>query len=61
MNIVVTGEAGYVGNMVTSELLRAGHRVVVYDNLSHGARTAVPGGADRVMGDNLEGPSMTFE
>ena len=50
MNIVVTGGAGYVGTVVTSELLRAGHRVIVYDNLSHGARAAVPGGADSVEG-----------
>ncbi len=51
MNVLVTGGAGYVGSVVTSELLRAGHRVTVYDNLSHGKRKAIPQGADLIVGD----------
>jgi len=51
LNVLVTGGAGYVGSVVTSELLQAGHRVTIYDNLSHGARQAVPAGASLVIGE----------
>jgi UDP-glucose 4-epimerase len=51
MNILVTGGAGYIGSVVTSELLRAGQAVVVYDNLSHGNRAAVPSSVELVEGD----------
>jgi len=51
LNILVTGGAGYVGSIVTSQLLRAGHRVTVYDNLIHGKRGAVPQNANLLVGD----------
>ncbi len=51
MNVFVTGGAGYVGSIVAAELLAAGHRVVVFDNLSRGNRAAVPRGAEFVVGD----------
>jgi UDP-glucose 4-epimerase len=41
MRVLVTGGAGYIGSVVTEELLRDGHDVVVYDNLSRGHREAV--------------------
>lgn len=50
MNIFVTGGAGYVGSVVSAEALRAGHRILVYDNLSTGRRAAVPEGAEFVQG-----------
>jgi UDP-glucose 4-epimerase len=50
MNILVTGGAGYIGSVVVEQLLAAGHRVVVYDNLSKGKREAVSG-AQLVVGD----------
>lgn len=52
MNVVVTGGAGYIGGVVAAELVRAGHRVVVVDNLSTGHRAAVPSGA-RFVGADL--------
>lgn len=45
MRLVVTGGAGYIGSVVTSQLLDAGHRVTVVDDLSTGHRDAVPDGA----------------
>jgi UDP-glucose 4-epimerase len=41
-NVLVTGGAGYVGSVCCAELLRAGHAVVVVDDLSTGFRDAVP-------------------
>jgi UDP-glucose 4-epimerase len=51
MNLLVTGGAGYIGSVVAAELAAAGHDVVVYDNLSHGRREAVPRQAELVIGD----------
>lgn len=51
MRILVTGGAGYIGSVVARELLRSGHSVVVYDDLSHGHRCAVPAEADFIQGD----------
>ena len=51
MKILVTGGAGYIGSVVSAELLKQGHQVVVYDNLSHGHRRAIPRGAEIVNGD----------
>jgi UDP-glucose 4-epimerase len=51
LNILVTGGAGYIGSVVTAELLKAGHRVTVLDNLSHGYEKAVPEQAQLVVGD----------
>jgi UDP-glucose 4-epimerase len=50
MHVLVTGGAGYIGSHVVSQLDRAGHRVVVYDNLSTGRREAVLAG-ELVEGD----------
>ncbi len=51
MKILVTGGAGYIGSVVTEELVKAGHDVVVYDNLSKGHREAVVAGAAIVSGE----------
>lgn len=51
MRVLVTGGAGYIGSVVTEELVKDGHEVVVYDNLSKGHRGAVVDGADFVEGD----------
>lgn len=54
MRVLVTGGAGYIGSVVTEELVNDGHDVVVYDNLSKGHRDAVISGAAFVPGDLLE-------
>jgi UDP-glucose 4-epimerase len=51
VNILVTGGAGYIGSVTSQILLEAGHSVVVYDNLCHGYRAAVPPDAVFVQGD----------
>jgi UDP-glucose 4-epimerase len=51
MKILVTGGAGYIGSVVSAELLSAGHEVVIYDNLSHGHRAAAPRDAQVIAGE----------
>ncbi len=51
MNAFVTGGAGYIGSVCVEELIKAGHNVTVYDNLSEGHRSAVEPRADFVRGD----------
>ena len=55
MNILVTGGAGYIGSVVVEELVKSGHKVVVYDNLSKGHREAVDGSAEFILGDLHDG------
>jgi len=49
--VLVTGGAGFIGSVVAAQLLDRGYEVVVYDNLSHGHRAAVPPGANLVVED----------
>jgi UDP-glucose 4-epimerase len=58
MRVLVTGGAGYIGSVVTEELLRQGHTVVVYDNLSKGHRDAVVAPAMLVEADLLDVGSL---
>ena len=58
MRILVTGGAGYIGSVVTEELINAGHQAVVYDNLSYGHREAVHPSAAFVKGDLLDGEAL---
>jgi UDP-glucose 4-epimerase len=51
MRVLVTGGAGFIGATTTAALLRAGHEVVVLDDLSTGHRDAVPDEARFVRGD----------
>ncbi len=51
MTILVTGGAGYIGSHMVLELLDAGEKVVVLDNLSTGFKWAIPAGVTLVVGD----------
>ncbi len=51
MNVLVTGGAGYIGSIVTEELVQQGDTVVVFDNLYYGHRAAVHPKAVFVEGD----------
>lgn len=50
MTILVTGGAGYIGSHMVHELVDAGERVVVLDNLSTGFRFLLPGAVPLVVG-----------
>ncbi len=51
MDILVTGAAGYIGSIVTEELIKQGHYVIALDNLSQGHREAIAPEATFVLGD----------
>ena len=51
MRVLVTGGAGYIGSVVTEELIKDGQEVVVYDSLYKGHREAIVAGADFVHAD----------
>src|SRR5882762_5911253 len=52
--VLVTGGAGYIGSVVTSQLLAKGCDVIVCDNLSHGSRNAVPDGIKLIVADTAD-------
>jgi UDP-glucose 4-epimerase len=53
-SVLVTGGAGYIGSVVTSQLLAKGYDVIVCDNLSHGTKNAVPDGAKLIVADTAD-------
>jgi UDP-glucose 4-epimerase len=59
MRVLVTGGAGYIGSVVTEQLINDGHSVVVYDNLVKGHRGAIVAGAEFVQGDLLEADKLS--
>jgi UDP-glucose 4-epimerase len=54
MRVLVTGGAGYIGSVVTEELVADGHTVVVYDNLTKGHADTVVAPTTLVRGDLLD-------
>jgi UDP-glucose 4-epimerase len=59
MTVLVTGGAGYIGSQMVHELVDAGERVVVLDNLSTGFRWAVAEGVPLVVGETGDQPLVT--
>ena len=55
MKILVTGAAGFIGSVVTEQLVAGGDEVVALDNLQSGHRAAVHPGAWFVEGDLCDG------
>ena len=60
MKVLVTGGAGFIGSALVASLGRAGHRVVVYDNLERGdpAYLGPAGTAELVQGDVQDAASV---
>jgi UDP-glucose 4-epimerase len=54
MKILVTGGAGFIGSVVTEQLVERGHEVVVLDSLKYGSRAAVHPAARFVQGNLLD-------
>jgi UDP-glucose 4-epimerase len=59
MTVLVTGGAGYIGSHMVLELVDAGEKVVVLDDLSTGFRACVPAEAVLVTGDVSDQPLVT--
>jgi UDP-glucose 4-epimerase len=53
---LVTGGAGFIGAHVAEHLVRAGHEVIVLDDLSGGFKENVPSGSKFVQGSILDVP-----
>ena len=53
MKVLVVGGAGYIGSHVVKELMRAGHKVTVFDNLSSGLLQNLFPENDFIAGDIL--------
>ncbi len=51
MNILVTGGAGYVGSIVSEELMKDDHKVIIMDNLVQGHKGAILPEAEFVQAD----------
>ncbi|GAC1445885.1 MAG: UDP-glucose 4-epimerase GalE [Pyrinomonadaceae bacterium] len=58
MNILVTGGAGYIGSVVTEELIKDNHAVCVYDSLYKGHRAAIDRQAKFVRADLRDGETL---
>ena len=53
MKVLVIGGAGYIGSHVVKELMKAGHKVTVFDNLSSGLLQNLFSENDFIAGDIL--------
>jgi UDP-glucose 4-epimerase len=58
MRVLVTGGAGYIGSVVTEELLNEGHDAFVYDNLQKGHRAAVDPRSHFIQADLMDGRAL---
>lgn len=58
MNVLVTGGAGYIGSICVEQLLDAGHKATVFDNLTEGHRAALDPRARLVVGDLLDAAAI---
>ena len=51
MHIFVTGGAGYIGSICSEELINAGNKVTIFDNLTEGHRLAIDPRATFIKGE----------
>ena len=51
MSVLITGGAGYIGSHMAHQLIAAGEKIVVLDNLSTGVERNLPRNCDFVRGD----------
>jgi UDP-glucose 4-epimerase len=55
--ILLTGGAGFIGSHLADAFVKAGHEVLIIDDLSSGRRENVPGGA-RLHVDDIRSPEL---
>ena len=53
LNVLLTGGAGYIGSHTAVELLSAGHKVIVVDNLSNSSIKSIKR-AERLTNKSIE-------
>lgn len=58
MKILVTGAAGYIGSVVTEQLIEQGHTVIALDSLINGHRSAIHPDAEFVQLDLLDAAGL---
>ena len=58
MKVLVIGGAGYIGSHVVKELMKNGHKVTVFDNLSSGLLQNLFKENDFIAGDILHKESL---
>jgi UDP-glucose 4-epimerase len=58
MNILVTGGVGYVGSIVTEELLNKGYKIIILDNLQQGHKEAILPEVEFVLADICEAQAL---
>jgi len=58
LRVLVTGGAGYIGSVVSAQLLDDGHEVLVLDDLSTGHADAVPAGAALHIGSIFDAADL---
>ena len=58
MRLLVTGGAGYIGSIVTEQLITGGHSVTVIDNLEQGHREAIAPGATFIEADLADSQAL---
>jgi len=58
MKVLVTGGAGYIGSVVTEELVNDGHETTVYDSLCEGHREAVDPRSSFIEADLMDGAAL---
>jgi len=58
MKILVTGGAGFIASHIVDAYRKAGHKVVVIDNLSHGSRKNIPAGVKFYKADIRDARAM---
>ena len=61
MKLLVTGGAGYIGSVMTAQLLAAGHEVTVFDNLAPWLRESAVSGLLRSQIDDDGTGSHAFD
>jgi UDP-glucose 4-epimerase len=59
MHYLVTGGAGYIGSVLCNRLIKAGHKISIFDNLSTGHKKLIHPEARFIQGDLTKSEDLT--